>query len=213
MLTGTAFGRLVASSFILLLFSCSATRYVSAGSPRTADLSRYVLVVEEASDGRISADWQPLSSFDLSKYPNLASNSHFEGSIVRVAFNRDCEAERDACEDMCKASLKGPNWTHASAGSKDAMCRDKCRPAYLDCSRLKELAEAGKLRVSFPSADSAVEWLKQHYRELLVGSVVVIAGVAFVVASGGGGILVLAPAMLLVSSEVPSAHSFTQVEP
>ena len=213
MVTSTASQRLMASSLSLLLFSCSATRYVPPGPSSAADLSHYVLVIEEASDGQISAAWQPLRGFDLSKYPYLASDSHFDGSVVRVVFNRDCEAERDECEDMCKASLKGPNWTHASAGSKDAMCRDRCRPAYLDCSRLKELAEAGKLRVSFPDVGNAVDWLKQHHRELLVGSVVVIAGVAFIVASGGGGILVLAPALLLVSPEVPSAHSFTQVEP
>lgn len=83
--------------------------------------------------------------------------------------------------------------------------------AYQDCSKLRELAEAGKLRVSFPVIDSAIDWLKQHQRELVVGTVVVIAGVAFVVvvAGSGGGALVLAPAVLLVSSDIPSA----QVEP
>ncbi|HYO55024.1 hypothetical protein [Archangium sp.] len=86
-------------------------------------------------------------------------------------------------------------------------------PAYQDCCKLRELADAGKLRVSFPVVDSAVDWLKQHHRELLVGTVVVIAGVAFVVASSGGGILMLAPVLLLASSGVTSAHAFTQVEP
>lgn len=86
-------------------------------------------------------------------------------------------------------------------------------PAYLDCCKLKELAEAGKLRVSFPAVDSAVDWLKQHQRELVVGTIVVIAGVAFVVATGGGGILVLAPALLLASSSDPSVHAFTQEDP
>jgi hypothetical protein len=74
---------------------------------------------------------------------------------------------------------------------------------------------AGRLRVSFPAVDSAVDWLKRHQRELLVGTIVVIAGVAFVVvvAGSGGGALVLAPAVLLVSSDVPSEQAFTQVEP
>ncbi len=87
-------------------------------------------------------------------------------------------------------------------------------PAYLDCCKLRELAEAGKLRLSFPVVDSAVDWLKQHHRELVVGTVVVIAGVAFVVvvAGSGGSALVLAPAVLLVSTGVPSASPFTGVE-
>ncbi|HEX8825459.1 MAG TPA: hypothetical protein VF794_36445 [Archangium sp.] len=151
----------------------------------------------------------------MSKYPYHTSNSsRFEGEIVRASFNRDCEAERDECEKTCKASLKGRNWTHASDGSKDEMCRGRCRPAYLDCCKLKELAEASKLRLSFPVVDSAVDWLKQHHRELAVGTVVVIAGVAFVVvvAGSGGGALVLAPAVLLVSSGASSAHVFNRVE-
>jgi hypothetical protein len=88
-------------------------------------------------------------------------------------------------------------------------------PAYLDCCERKELAEAGKLRVSFAVVESAVDWLKQHHREVLVGTIVVIAGVAFVaVAVGsGGGSLVLAPFVLLASSSGPSVHASTQVVP
>lgn len=211
----TASQRLMASSLSLLLVSCSATRYVPPGPSSPADLSRYVLVIQETSDGQTSHAWPPLGGFDLSKYSYLASNSHLEGHIVRASFNRDCETERDGCEEMCRASLKGRNWTHASAGSKKAICIERCRPAYLDCCKLRELAEASRLRVSFPVVDSAVDWLKQHHRELLVGTLVVIAGVAFVVvaAGSGGGILVLAPVVLLASSGVPSAHALTQVAP
>ncbi|WNG62914.1 hypothetical protein F0U59_34100 [Archangium gephyra] len=60
---------------------------------------------------------------------------------------------------------------------------------------------------------SAVDWLRQHHRELLVGTVVVIAGVAFVVVGSGGGALVLAPFMLLASADVPSVHAIMQVVP
>jgi len=86
-------------------------------------------------------------------------------------------------------------------------------PAYQDCCERRELAEAGKHRLSFPVVDSAVDWLK-HHRELVVGTIVVIAGVAFVVsvAGSGGGALVLAPAVLLVSAGVPSVSPFTGVE-
>jgi hypothetical protein len=46
----------------------------------------------------------------------------------------------------------------------------------------------------------AIEWLKEHRTELLVGTVVVIAGVVFVVASAGTGLLVLAPLALMASA-------------
>lgn len=185
--------RLVASSLSLLFLSCSATVYVPPGPSGAADLSRYVLIIQEAPDGRVSHPWQRLSDFDLSRYPYLASHSHLEAPVIRASFNRDCEAERDACEVMCKASLKGRHWTHASAGSKDAMCRERCMPAYQDCCKLREMVEAGKLRVNFAVVDSAIDWLKQRNRELVSGSVVVIAGVVFVVVVSAAGILVLAP--------------------
>ncbi|WP_233166328.1 hypothetical protein [Archangium sp. Cb G35] len=178
-------------------------------------MSRYVLIIQESQDGRVSHAWQRLSDFDLSGYPELTSQGHLEAPVLRASFNRDCEAERDSCEEMCRASLKGRNWTHASDGSKKAMCVKRCLPTYVDCCKLRELSEAGKLRVSFPVVGSAVDWLKQHHRELLVGTIVVIAGVAFVVvaAGSGGGALVLAPIVLMASSGVPSVHVLTPVVP
>jgi hypothetical protein len=214
--TSTTTQRLIAASLcLLLLCSCSTTGNAPPGPSGSADLLRYVLVIQEAPDGQVTHAWQPLSTIDFSRQPYRASNGQLEGAIVHASFDRDCEAEREGCEEMCRASLKGRNWTHASAGSKNAICRERCAPAYLDCSKLKELAEAGRLRVSFPVVDSAVDWLKQHHRELLVGTVVIIAGVAFVVVAvgSGGGALLLAPAILLVSSDAPSAHEFALVEP
>ena len=53
----------------------------------------------------------------------------------------------------------------------------------------------------FPAVDGAVEWLKDHRKELFVGTVVVIAGVTFVVVSAGGGLLALAPLALMASAD------------
>jgi hypothetical protein len=58
--------------------------------------------------------------------------------------------------------------------------------------------------------------LKEHREEVLVGTVVVIAGVAFIVAVvGSGGLaLVLVPAVLLASGEVvPSEFQSAVVRP
>jgi hypothetical protein len=48
--------------------------------------------------------------------------------------------------------------------------------------------------------DVAIDWLKRNPRTILVGSIVVIAGVAFVAVSAAAGLVVLAPMVLLASS-------------
>lgn len=201
----------MAASLGWLLLSCGAARNMRPGPTDPAELTRYLLVIEEKPGGQVSHTWRPLSDGDAAGYLPHAYKGRFEGSITRVAFNRDCEAERDDCETMCMASMKGRNWSHASEGSKDAICRKKCMPAYLDCCRLREASETGSKRISFPTVDGAVDWLKRHRREILVGTVVVITGVAFVavVAGSGGAALVLAPAVLLASSHLPA----TPVQP
>ncbi|MGZ3458159.1 MAG: hypothetical protein ACXU86_06580 [Archangium sp.] len=170
-----------------------------------------VLVIKEAPDGQVTHSWEPLSRFDLSKYPYRASSSTVKGPIVRATWTRNCDDENDACEEICMKSLSGRNWSHANRGSKAEICRNRCRPAYNDCCRLRDQAKA----LEFPGADKAVTWLKQHHDELLVGAVVVIAGVTFVaVAVGSGGTaLVLAPAFLWVSSGVPSEPQVAAVHP
>lgn len=194
-----------------LLISCSATRS-SLPTPTSAqELSRSVLILEKMPDGQITHSWEPLSSFDLSKLPYRASGGSVEGPIVRAAWTRDCEDELENCINRCKESLRGRNWSHASKRSKDNICQTRCLPAYNDCSKLREQAEALK----FSATDNAVVWLKQHHEELLVGAVVVIAGVAFVVSvvGSGGTTLLLVPAVLMVSSDGVSAPQLAQVKP
>lgn len=74
------------------------------------------------------------------------------------------------------------------------ICRKQCLAQYNDCLKLQGL-EA----VQFPAVAGAVEWLKRYRTELLVGTIVVIAGVTFVVASAGAGLVVLAPLALVAS--------------
>lgn len=211
MRTGSTALRLMAASLSLLLASCGTTRY-SGPSPMDAhELSRSVLVIKDVWGAEATHSWEPMSSFDLSRYPSRAIDSSLAGRIVRVAWTRNCENERDACVEMCMKSLTGPDWSHASKGSRFKICDGRCRPAYIDCCRLREQAEVQ----NFPVVDDAVDWLKQHRKEVLVGTVVVIAGVAFVVivVGTGGAALILAPAVLLVSSDVPSELPPMAVKP
>ncbi len=83
-------------------------------------------------------------------------------------------------------------------GGKERYCEDRCRQPYLDCKELQELRPQ-----KFTAIDGAVDWLKRHRNSILVGSVVIIAGVVFVVVSAGAGLVVLAPAVLLTSSAIP----------
>ena len=182
----------MAMSLGLLLVACSATHSSVAGTPSVQELSRRVLVLRTMPDGQVTHSWEPLSSFDLSKYPYRASGSTVQGPLVRATWTRDCEEEFNDCTDMCTKSLRGRDWSHATKGSKAEMCRRRCMPALNDCNRLRDQAEALK----FSTVDGAVNWLKQHHEELLVGTVVVIAGVAFVITTGGSGALILAPLAL-----------------
>lgn len=54
----------------------------------------------------------------------------------------------------------------------------------------------GAPKLTFTSMGSALNWLGAHKTELIIGTVVVVAGVSFVIATGGSGALILAPAAL-----------------
>ncbi|NBC42387.1 hypothetical protein GTZ93_21530 [Corallococcus exiguus] len=49
------------------------------------------------------------------------------------------------------------------------------------------------------STEELLDWASRNRKSLLVGAVVVIAGVAFVVVSAGAGLVVLAPALLMAT--------------
>lgn len=44
--------------------------------------------------------------------------------------------------------------------------------------------------------DDAIDWLRNHKAEVALGTVVIVAGVAFVLTTGGSGALILAPLAL-----------------
>ncbi|PTL83888.1 hypothetical protein DAT35_10525 [Vitiosangium sp. GDMCC 1.1324] len=57
----------------------------------------------------------------------------------------------------------------------------------------------------FDAIDPAIEWAKQHRKEILAGTTIIIAGVAFL-AFGGPGLLILAPAAaILLTSGLEAA--------
>lgn len=61
--------------------------------------------------------------------------------------------------------------------------------------------------------DGAVDWLKRNHKTLLVGSVVMIAGVVFITVSAGAGVVILAPIALVASPAVPAEPYLAGVSP
>lgn len=193
--------KFIASILGALLASCSTTRYIVP--PSAAELTDYVLVIRELTDGSITHAWQRAADAELSHFTSETEPLHSSRPIV-LAMNarRDCDEELKECMRECMSRSLPRGFGHMTSGGrgkggKEEYCNRRCMQPYLDCSKLQELQPQ-----EFTAIDNAVDWLKRHRKSILVGSVVVIAGVVFVVASAGAGLLVLAPAVLLASSTI-----------
>jgi hypothetical protein len=207
--------RLMASSLCLLLVSCSATQHTFQGPAGPHELTRYVLLIEETSDGQVTHSWRPFSSLDLTKYPYSASRlSNRDGRFVLVATNTShCDVKQDTCIKMCTSSPrpipiegeKYPTYRGSWARNRGSWCESTCTKFHQMCIKGKGPWAEQSAR-EFTTMDSAIEWVKHHRNEILVGAVVVIAGVAFValVAGSGGGALVLAPLVVMASADTSS---------
>ena len=67
------------------------------------------------------------------------------------------------------------------------------------------LAQVDASPVRFEAMDTAVDWVRRHRTRILAGTVIIIAGVAFiaVVGASGGTALVFVPIVLVASSGNP----------
>lgn len=185
-----------------LLVSCSTTRY--AAPPDAEELPTLVLHIQEHPDGSVTHSWQRAEDVELPRSALLTRSSPSTSAIVlTVGSQRDCDEELRECMRECMSRPLPRGFGHITSGGrgkggKEEYCSRRCMQPYLDCSKLQELKPQ-----EFTAIDTAVDWLKRHRRSILVGSVVVIAGVAFVMVSAGAGLVVLAPAVILASSESP----------
>jgi len=191
----TKVAKLVVLCLSIMVISCSPTRQIA---PESADdLPRFVLVLEEMPDGQVAHSWQPADDFDLSRYRYRVSTASTYGRVMLVAAQkRDCHEEYLQCHRECKNSKLPPSHRHIPRGGSrhDSFCWGRCKQPYLDCEKLQELQPR-----EFTATDGAVDWLKRNHKEVLVGSLIVIAGVVFVVVSAGTGLLILAPVALVAA--------------
>jgi len=203
----------VSLAFIILV-SCGTTRYSTAGPTGPGDLARYALIIKPQSE-QVTHKWVPLKDFDMAKSQLAMSPVKVNRDIVRVSTSESeleeyCEGRRIQCEQDCLTSSRPflVDWRKCTDTKAQPWrmarywwCPRNCREAKEDCTKRRGRWYA-EYSPNFHAIGPALDWLKEHRTELLVGTVVVIAGVAFavVVVGSGGGALVLAPLVVLAEN-------------
>lgn len=204
--------RLTASLLSGLLVSCSASRHVAPTSDE--ELTRFVLLIQELPDGTMTHSWRRAEELDPLQYRPPASSLAVARHIVHaMGRKRDCDEENRECIRECMSRPLPRGFGHITSGGrgrggKEEYCNDKCMQPYLDCTKLQELEPQ-----EFTAVDEAVDWVKRNRKSILVGSIVVVAGVAFIVISAGAGLVILAPAVLLAASANESEPYMAEVSP
>lgn len=214
--------RALAVSIALMLVSCSTTR-PAAGPMGSHDLAKYAIAFEQQPDGTVTHAWIPLKDFELEKFQHTLSTAQPHRNIVRVSsagLNAYCDGRYDQCVNDCTKSsrpvvVNGHKYTDTKINPwrivRGWWCSTYCLEASTECKKGRG-EWAAEFDAEFNSIDPAVDWIKRHYTELVVGTVVIIAGVTFVVviAGTGGAALVLAPALLMTES-APALSSELQL--
>jgi hypothetical protein len=121
-----------------------------------------------------------------------------EPSGIGGSGGHDCDDEHIQCFDRCWNRSPPISSIKKGSGPHNEYCTKICREQYMECIEEQEQLEREKKnkKLQFSSIDSALDWLGNHKAEIAIGTVVVVAGVAFIVATGGSGALILAPLAL-----------------
>jgi len=108
-----------------------------------------------------------------------------------------CAELQIKCFDKCWNRAPPLTSIRRGSGKHHEYCTEECRKEFMDCMKEQErLEETGKKRLEFSNIDRALAWLRQHKTEVAIGTVVVVAGVVFIVATSGAGALLLVPLAL-----------------
>ncbi len=143
----------------------------------------------ESKSSEVSADPDPEAdeADDTSTQEPLASLEEPVASGAQALTEAECNERHLGCFRSCWT--RKPPWPlkKGDAGHYK-YCQSKCLAEYMKC-----LAGAGVLR-TFASLVQATAWVKSH--SVAVGTIVLVAGVAYVVSTAGAGSLILVPAAL-----------------
>lgn len=112
----------------------------------------------------------------------------------------DCDDELSKCFNRCWESSRKP-YPHTENNEwYYEYCTKTCRKEYMQCIEEKEKEEAERVKkrppLEFSSLDKARDWIRSHKTEVALGTVVIVAGATFILATGGAGALILAPLAL-----------------
>ncbi|MCY1073667.1 hypothetical protein [Archangium lansingense] len=112
----------------------------------------------------------------------------------------DCDDELNKCFARCWESAQQP-YPHVEHNEwYYEYCTRECRKQYMQCVEELEKEEAERVKkhppLEFSSLDKARDWIRAHKSEVALGTVVIVAGTAFILATGGSGALILAPLAL-----------------
>jgi hypothetical protein len=219
MRANSIFQRVMASSLAVLLVSCSASRHSAAGPARPHELARYVLIIKETPAGGVEHEWRPLKDFPV-EHRSVSHGSTFYGQARTVALTgAECRQQYEVCVPTCKASTRifqVGNYSYDSTQwgpwrkGKWRYCEKACMKQFAECE-----SKADPEPRRFEAIEPAVDWVKENRNELLVGAVIVIAGVAFVavLVGTGGGSLALVPLVMVASPGQPSGAGLMAVHP
>lgn len=178
----------------LILLACSGPRPIPSDPIQPAHQDR-LLVIRDTSDETQSVTWQSPSELDRALLDQALVQSRESGPVVLAARRaRDCDKEQIECFRRCW-KRKPPSPIERGGPSHYSYCQNTCREAYEDCLKQKELQA-----LEFTAMDEAIDWMKRHRQELLVGTIITAAGVTFIVVSAGAGVVVLAPLVLMTQS-------------
>jgi hypothetical protein len=126
----------------------------------------------------------------------ISNDAHGVGTFSGTggAGVRDCQKEHEECFRKCWRKSHPP-YPHKHDEWYYKRCTADCSKAYNECVDEQE-KEASERKLEFSHVDQALEWIRNHKTEVALGAIVTIAGVAFVITTGGSGALLLAPLAL-----------------
>jgi len=112
----------------------------------------------------------------------------------------DCDEELSQCFNRCWESSRKP-YPHTENNEwYYEHCLKTCRQQYMQCIDELEKEEAERVKkrppLEFSSFDKARDWIRSHKTEVALGTIVIVAGGTFILATGGAGALILAPLAL-----------------
>lgn len=109
-----------------------------------------------------------------------------------------CQEELEKCMTLCWEKSQWP-YPHnpKQAGWYYKRCSTDCNKDFKECEEEYEEAarERGK-KLRFSRMNEAIAWLRAHKAEVALGTIVIVAGITFVLTTGGSGALLLTPLAL-----------------